>query len=314
MLRSRVASFGCLLIGSVALWQPSAANALDKQGNAHGGDPGGAASGFGLSSSLLAGVAVFNPTYAARPDNSGHTLFRLAPHVDVDLIGSRLSIPVDINFFSDRDREGPGKLAPSELDVISGLTSTWPIGPTAVELGVRGEADLPVDRTGFKQAYIDARTKFLFSLGRFLPGLQNALDGGDISGSATLGLFAYNPSYAARPDNSGKALLRYAFHLNLHYTQRFFIAVDTTFFTDRQENAFAPSELDLTPELGMTIFEGLDAHLAYERDMPIDRKGPVQHFMLLFATWDFSWIESEPTHVEPPSERKTRRRSNIAPP
>lgn len=314
MLRTSELTTALVLACAAAGLQPTAARALDKQGASHGGDPGGAPGGFAVSSSLLGGVALFNPTYAARPDNTGHTLLRLAPHVDVDLIGSRLSIPIDINFFSDRDRKGLGKVAPSELDLISGLTSTWPLGPTALELGVRAEADLPVDRGGFRQAYSDARAKWLFSLGRFLPSLQDALAGGDVTGSATLGWFVYNPSYAARPDNSGRALLRYAFHLSVHYTERFFVAVDTTFFTDRRQNALAPSELDFTPELGVSVTDNVDVHLAYERDMPIDRGGTVQHFLLLFATWDHSWIETAPAEPEPASERRSRKRTHIAPP
>ena len=90
------APFGCL--------RCAPARALDKQGSAHGGEVGGADSGFAISGSLLGGIAFFNPTYAARPDNTGKALLRLAPHLDIDLIGSRLSIPVDINVFTDRER------------------------------------------------------------------------------------------------------------------------------------------------------------------------------------------------------------------
>ena len=68
-----------------------------------------------MSGSLLGGVAFFNPTYAARPDNTGKALLRLAPHLDVDLIGSRLSIPIDLNVFTDREQPGLKKLVPSEL-------------------------------------------------------------------------------------------------------------------------------------------------------------------------------------------------------
>jgi hypothetical protein len=267
------------------------ARALDKQGSAHGGQLGGADHGFALSGSLLFGAAIYNPTYAARPDNTGHALLRLAPHLDVDLIGSRLSIPIDFNFFTDRDREGLGKLAPSEFDVISGVTSTWPVGPTALEFGLRAEGDFPVDRGTKTQSYIDARTRWLVSIGAFAPGLKDALAGGDITGAATLGWFAVNPSYAARPDNTGRALFRYGLHVSVSYTPRLFLAFDATFFTDRHANAVLPSECDITPELGAAIIEGLTAHLAYERDMPLDRDGLMQHFVLLFLTWDVSLVE-----------------------
>lgn len=264
------------------------ARALDKQGSAHGGQLGGADHGFALSGSLLFGAAIYNPTYAARPDNTGHALLRLAPHLDVDLIGSRLSIPIDLNFFSDRDRDGLGKIAPSEFDVIAGVASTWPIGPTALEFGVRAEGDFPVDRGSKTQSYVDARARWMYSIGAFAPALKDALAGGDIGGAVTLGWFAVNPSYAARPDNTGRALLRYGLHVSVSYTERFSLAFDATFFTDRRENGVSPSECDITPELGVQIIDGLTAHLAYERDMPLDRDGIKQHFILLFLTSDLS--------------------------
>lgn len=277
---------------------PGTTYALDKQGSAHGGDLGGSDHGFALSGSLLFGAAVYNPTYAARPDNTGHALLRFAPHLDIDLIGSRLSIPIDINMFTDRDRDGLGKLAPSELDVIAGVASTWPVGATAIEFGVRAEGDFPVDRGTKTQSYVDARARWMYSVGAFAPKLKDALAGGDIGGSVTLGWFAVNPSYAARPDNTGRALLRYGLHLTVSYTERFFLGFDATFFTDRRKNAVVPSECDITPEIGARIIDSLTLHLAYERDMPLDRAGISQHFVLLFLTWDFSLVGGEPETTE----------------
>lgn len=267
--------------------------ALDKQSSAHGGEVGGADSGFALSGNVLLGVAAYNPSYAARPDNSGRALLRAAAHFDVDLIGSRLSIPVDLNMFTDRARRGAGELVPSELDVITGLTSTWPIDRTALELGARFEGDFPVDRGGLSQRYVDVRARLLFALSAYAPSVQEALLGGDLTGALTLGLFAYNPTYAARPDNTGLALFRYAVHLTLRVTPRFFVAFDAVFFTDRERVIVAPSECDVTPEIGVTLIDGLDLHLAYERDMPIDRGGLVQQLLLMHLSWDFSLVKTE---------------------
>ncbi|MET0386104.1 MAG: hypothetical protein ABW321_09115 [Polyangiales bacterium] len=286
-----------LVVSCAALAAGRTAHGLDKQGSAHGGDVSGEERGFAISGSLLFGSAVYNPTYAARPDNTGHALLRLAPHADIDLIGSRLSIPIDVNLFSDRDRSGLGKLAPTELDLISGITSTWPLGPSALELGARVEGDFPIDRGSYNQVYGDVRGRWLFSLAAFEPAVAHALAGGDITGAVTLGWFAVNPSYAARPDNTGSALLRYAFHINTQVTQHVFFGLDAVLFTDRREHALVPSELDFTAELGGS-FGDFTLHLAYERDMPVDRGGFVQHFLLLFATWDFSVLEntaSQPT-------------------
>jgi len=280
-------------------WLPGVAAALDKQSSAHGGQLGGADSGFGLTGSVLLGGAIINPTYAARPDNTGLALLRAAAHFDIDLIGSRLSIPVDVNMFTDRERPGAKKLIPSELDIITGLTSTWPVDRMALELGARFEGDFPVDRGGFSQRYADVRARLLFALSAFEPAVQDALWGGDLTGALTLGIFAYNPTYAARPDNTGLALFRYAIHLTLNLTPRFFLGFDAVFFTDREQVIVAPSECDITPEIGFTIVPGLDLHIAYERDMPIDRGGLVQQLLLAHLSWDFSLIEPAP---EPESE------------
>jgi hypothetical protein len=275
---------------TLASFAPARGSALDKQGSAHGGAVSGESEGFAISGSLLLGVALVNPTYAARPDNTGHTLGRFAPHLDIDLIGSRLSIPVDINVFTDRDRRGLRKLGPTEFDVISGLTSTWPVDRMALELGARVEADLPIDRGTYSQAYVDARARLLYSAAAYWPELNSKLGGGDITGNATLGWFAYNPTYAARPDNSGTALLRYALHVSVSFLDRFSAGVDTTFFTDRHIRPISPSELDLTFDIGVDVYGSLGLHLAYERDAPLDRDTRIQQFLMLNLTWDFDLV------------------------
>ena len=279
-----------------AAFAPSrVAKALDKQGSAHGGAVAGADSGFGISGSVLFGVAVYNPTYAARPDNTGRALLRFAPHFDIDLIGRRLSIPIDLNFFSDRERRGLGKLAPSEFDFIAGLTSSWPVSDlAAVEFGVRGETDRPVDRSGYTQTYGDARARLLYQLTPALPRLDALLHGGGPGGVLTLGWFFWNPSYAARPDNTGIALLRYGANVGCDAWQhRLSLSVDATFFTDRHRNAVVPSELDLTLGLGLKVLSQATLQLAFERDMPLDRGGRVQQFLIAAAVID---LGSYPRH------------------
>jgi hypothetical protein len=265
------------------------ARALDKQASAHEGSIAASTEGLQVSGAVMLGVSPYNPTYAARPDNTGLTLMRYAGHADVDLIGRRLSVPIDVNVFSDRQSGGARALRPSELDVIAGLTSTWAIGPGALEIGGRFEHDSAVDRAGLEQSYVDLRTRYLYSLASLWPGLHPALRGGDISGWATLGWFAYNSGYFARPENTGLALFRYALHGELSlWRDLLSVAVDTTCFTDRRAaDALRPSELDLTPELILRR-HSLELHVAYERDMPLDRAGLVQHFVYLLAVWTFS--------------------------
>ena len=135
MRHGLVASLVC---AAAVLAAARSARALDKQGSAHGGGIEGPTEGFDLSGSASLGVSLYNPTYAARPDNTGLALFRYAGHADVDLIGRRLSIPIDINMFTDRLAHGfARKFVPSELDVIAGVTTTWRLGPGALEAGAR---------------------------------------------------------------------------------------------------------------------------------------------------------------------------------
>jgi hypothetical protein len=283
-----------LLLGLLAI--PALARALDKQGAAHGGQIEGPSKGQEIGGSLLVGVALYNPSYAARPDNTGLALFRVAPHFDFDLIGRRLSVPLDLNFFSDRQRDGAHKLVPSELDVITGLTSTWGVFTGgALEFGARYERDMPIDRHGLTQSYADARAKLLMSLAELNPRLKQGLAGNDLSTNFTLGYFAYNPSYAARPDNTGRALLRYAGHVDASIpVAHLGMYLDTTFFSDRRiHNPVRPTELDLTLGLAARL-PPFEVSLAYERDMPLDRGSYTQQMLFLYASWSFTLFSNQP--------------------
>jgi hypothetical protein len=273
--------------------------ALDKQGSAHSGQLAGEDSGFELSGSTLLGAALYNPSYAARPDNSGRALMRVAQHLDIDLIGERLDIPIDLNLFTDRTLSGLNRFRPSEFDVIAGLASTWPLGEAlAVEFGARGERDMPLDRAGLVQQYIDTRLRLIYSLHHVWPTLWNALAGGDVSGAWTLGWFALNPSYAARPDNSGLALLRFGDYTEVSTLGgRLAFGCSTTLFTDRRTAWLRPSELDLVPEV-ITRFGKFEVHLAYERDMPVDRSGLVQSLVLAHLLWNFSLFDADTQRQE----------------
>jgi hypothetical protein len=274
---------------------------LDKQGSAHGGQVGGGAKEFNVSGAAMLGASLYNPTYAARPDNTGLALFRYALHLDIDLLGRMLSIPLDVNVLTDRERKKALVFAPSELDLIGGLTSTN--GLTRgfdLELGARVEHDRPVDRGNYAQTYVDARARLLYSAAALSPSLGHSLLDGDVSGYATLGWFAVNPSYAARPDNSGRALLRYAAHSELSLWHRHLaLGADGTFFSDRKaSNPIGPSEVDITGEL-IGRADPFEVHVAYERDMPIDRSGLVQQLLYVVVAYSFDFHDS--LHPPPPS-------------
>jgi hypothetical protein len=283
---------GHLRAGALVVLWASSALGLDKQGSAHGGAVADEDDGaFNVSGAATLGVSLINASYAARPDNTGLALFRYALHSDIDLLGRRLSIPVDVNLFTDRERGGARIFAPSEFDFITGVTTTHALARGAdLEVGTRVENDRPVDRGSFTQTYVDARARLLYSLARAWPSLGHALVDGDISGYATAGWFAFNPSYAARPDNTGLALFRYVGHTELSVGHdHWSVGLDGTFFTDRRaSNVFAPSELDLTYEV-IGRRSPFEVHVAYERDMPVDRGGLVQSFVYVLAVYDFDW-------------------------
>jgi hypothetical protein len=302
LLRGRNLLLGSCLCAGLALSRPS--SGLDKQGSAHGGDVGGVASGFALSGAGMVGSSLYNPSYAARPDNSGLTLARYAGHLDLDLIGRTLSIPLDVNFFTDRQRSGLLRLSPSEFDVITGVTSTLPVGGMAVELGARVERDMPVDRGSYSQTYVDGRARILYQLSKWIPSVDKLLHGGDVSGYLTLGWFARNPTYAARPDNTGIAALRYAAHVETSFwRERFAIGLDATMFTDRQKpgvsGTLAPSELDATLDTSVSLGDW-QVHLAYERDLPVDRGGLVQQLLYVLVSRSFSIDPSALRKAQPP--------------
>jgi hypothetical protein len=286
-----------LVCAAAVLTAARSARALDKQGSAHGGGLEGPTAGFDVSGSASLGVSLYNPTYAARPDNTGLTLFRYAGHADVDLIGHRLSIPIDVNMFTDRLAHGfARKFVPSELDVIAGVTTTWRLGPGALEAGARYEVDTALDHGGYKaqepasdkQRYADVRARWLYSTAAIFPGVGPALRGGDVRGWGTLGWFAINNTYFARPDNTGLALFRYALHVEISgLDDHVALGLDAIMFTDKlSSNRFRPSELDFTPEL-IARFARYEVHLAYERDMPVDQGGLVQQFIYLLGSVSF---------------------------
>ena len=287
---------------------PRTARALDKQGAAHQGGSGSSAEsegGVSVSGGIFLGVLPYNPSYAARPDNSGLALLRAGAHLDVDLLGQHLFVPVDLNSFTDRCKNAA---RPSEIDGIVGVASAWPLGRGTVELGARAERDLPADGAANQhtctppssalraQSYVDLRARYVFSAASWLPGLVPSLAGGDLTGWVTLGWFAYNPSYAARPDNTGRALLRYAVHFDLSFWhQRLSLGTDATMFTTNGGNELAgldaagplrPTELDATVEV-VFRHDRWDAHLGYERDMPLDRGGLRQQMLMTSIGWSF---------------------------
>ena len=197
--------------------------------------------------------------------------------------------------WTDGTQKGIKKLNPTEFDLIEGITSTWRLGPGALEFGTHSEMDAPVDAGNLHQWYIDARARYLYSVGSVAPSVGRALRNGDISGWFTLGGFLYNPSFPARPDNSGISLMRYQGHVEVSLFGDFVSArLDTDWFTDgHAANVLRPTELDITPEIVFEV-EPLEFHVALESDMPLDRGGFTQSFAYVTLKYEFDSRETSP--------------------
>lgn len=262
------------LVALAATLDAAPAEALNKQGaRKPRGDAPAAAPLVDVSGYLFGGVFLFNPTYAARPNNTGLALYRFGLHLDLDLYRRWLTLSYDESSFTDGSPGTRNPLAPSEYDQIVGLLSTVALSrDLELTLAAHVEADLPGAearpaarapdyQVGYSQAYVDAYVRLGWTRGR-------------LALSAALGGFLWNPTYAARPDNAGLALLRYVLHGELRLLPWLTWRLDLNFFTDRDEAPLRPSELDATSELGVRLSDDWELRLAGEGDLPIGAYPP----------------------------------------
>ena len=292
---SRVAVLAALLLAA------SNAAALNKQGARQDSD--GPAPRFNLSGYVFAGGFLFNPSYAARPNNSGRALLRFGLHLDADLWRRYLTLSYDENSFTDQAAGGAGVLLPSEHDHILGLLSNLPLGHDLdLTLAVHYELDAPgVEAStayraahpgyaaGYSQSYVDAYARLGFERGPWLLALA-------------VGGFLWNPSYAARPDNAGLALLRYVLHGELAPLPWLALRLDLNFFTDRDEGGLVPTELDAVAEVAVR-WRDFELRFAGEVDLPLGRypeggphpaTGPPgirQMYLAALVQWNFDLAE-----------------------
>ena len=271
------------LVCAAASLAAGPARALDKQGSAHGGGIEGPTEGSTPAAARRWACRSTTRPMRPAPTTRGLALFRYAGHADLDLIGRRLSIPIDVNMFTDRTAIGFGrKLLPSELDVIAGVTTTWRLGPGALEGGARFEVDTTLDHGGYEararvgQAEVRRRARAL----PLLAGGDRARDRAGAAGRrrawlADAGLVRDQPHLlrAPRQHRAGAVSLRRAHgDLRRRRSPRAGPGRDDV-HGQAGPNKFRPSELDFTPEF-IGRFARYEVHLAYERDMPVDQRRP----------------------------------------
>ena len=217
---------------------------------------------------LLAAPFVSNPTFAARPDNTGLVGMRYMAHLEADLYKQYLTFYTDQNFFSDRKN---GWIELSEWDMtyaLTGLVDRW-------GWRIQYERDAPLDRSGLKQAYADALATGNLHGAEDFSWWRKYFPNQNLNAYAGFGWLFHNSSYFARPDNTGRALFRYVAHVDFDlYKNKLVLYGDTNFFTDRElSNKLKPTELDWIIGLAFRVKEDYEISVYREQDRSLDKPG-----------------------------------------
>jgi hypothetical protein len=274
------------IIGILA--SPSLSLALEKYGRPLPSmeQPGGAAAREAeetlFGGYFLTAAFVSNPTFAARPDNTGLVGLRHMLHLETDLYKQYLTFYTDQNFFSDRTK---GWIELSEWDGTFALTGLvdrfgWRI---------QYERDAPLDRSGTKQVYADTLLTSRFQATEDLSWWKGIFPNQNLTAYAGAGWLFHNSNYFARPDNTGKALFRYVAHADLNlYKNRVVLYGDMNLFTDQEAgNKLNPTELDWIIGLALRFREDMEISVYREQDQPLDKPGLVQKYMAVQLRYSF---------------------------
>jgi hypothetical protein len=234
-----------------------------------------------LAGYLLTGIFASNPSFAARPDNSGLVGLRHMLHLETDLYKQYLTFYTDQNVFSDRTN---GWIELSEWDGTYALTGV--LGH--LNWRVQYERDVPIDRKGLSQEYADSLVTAKFQAVQDLPGWHRQFPNQNLTVYAGAGWLFHNNNYFARPDNTGRALFRYVVHADLDlYKNKVVLYGDVNMLTDRQANhVVSPSELDWI--VGLAVhWRDMEFAVYHEQDRPLDRGGLVQQYFALQLRFSF---------------------------
>jgi hypothetical protein len=282
-------ALGLLAFGIMGLLaSPSSSLALEKYGRPLPSmeQPGDAAAreaeetlfgGYFLSAAFLS-----NPTFAARPDNTGLVGLRHMLHLETDLYKQYLTFYTDQNFFSDRTK---GWIELSEWDgtfALTGLVDRY-------GWRIQYERDAPLDKSGLKQEYADTLLTARFQAIQDVSWWRAAFPNQNLTAYAGAGWLFHNSHYFARPDNTGRALFRYVAHADLDlYKNRIVLYGDMNFFTDREAgNTLNPTELDWIIGLAVRVREDMEVSLYREQDQPLDKPGLVQKYIAVQLRYSF---------------------------
>jgi len=221
---------------------------------------------------VLTSAFISNPSFTARPDNTGRVGLRHMVHLERDIYKQYLTFYTDQNFFSDRTK---GWIELSEWDMtyaFTGVLGHW-------NWRIQYERDAPLDKSGLKQIYSDSLVTYRIRTDEDWSWWRRLAPNNILTAYAGAGWLFYNQNYFARPDNTGRALFRYVAHFDLNlYRDRAILFGDVNMFTDRSaSNVARPSELDWI--IGIALrWNDLELSLYREQDRPVDRRGFVQEY------------------------------------
>ena len=282
-------AFGLLALSIIGLLaSPSLSLALEKYGRSLPSmeQPDDAAAreteetlfgGYFLSAAFLS-----NPTFAARPDNTGLVGLRHMLHLETDLYKQYLTFYTDQNFFSDRTK---GWMELSEWDgtfAVTGLVDRF-------GWHIQYERDAPLDKSGTKQTYADTLLTSRFQATEDLSWWKGIFPDQNLTAYAGAAWLFHNSNYFARPDNTGRALFRYVAHADLDlYKNRVVLYGDMNCFTDREAgNKLNPTELDWIIGLALRFREDMELSVYREQDLSLDKPGLVQKYVAVQLRYSF---------------------------
>lgn len=265
--------------------------------------------------SFLEAVFLDNPSFTARPNNTGRVLLRHDLHLEIDLLGPRLTLYTDQNFFSDRQTNSGASL--TEHDQTYGVS-----GLIGSHLGwlIQFESDDPLDQSGLSQRYAAALVTGRLNTEQDWPWWQRTFPGHPLNAYAGPGWHFLNHDYFARPDNTGETLFRYTAHADVGLFSRPWLTLlgqtrpltiemfgDMNMDTDRlASSSIRPSELDWI--VGLAARWGdYELSLYREEDRPLDRSGFIQQYIALQMRIAFGLFEMERRDaLEPSDETEVR--------
>lgn len=240
-----------------------------------------------VSGYLLTAAFPYNPTFFARPDNTGLVGMRHMLHLETDLYKQYLTFYTDQNFFSDRTN---GWIELSEWDGTYAFTGAV----DRFNWRVQYERDAAVDRRTIVQDYADGTVTAKLQSDQDLTWWSGLFPSQNLTAYAGAGWLFRNHNYYARPDNTGRALFRYVAHADLDlYKNKIVLYGDVNMFTDREAgNKASPTELDWIVGLAVR-WQSSELAVYYEQDQPLDREGLIQKYLAVQLRYSFDFSKRD---------------------